>query len=65
MWALGGEFIRNLHSDSSLRKKPVELVLRQMIEYGEPLFYHGSEDQQRSFDSTCRKLRRFLTETAR
>src|ERR1035441_8116560 len=36
MWALGGEFIRDLHSDSSLRKKPVELVLRQMIEYGGP-----------------------------
>ena len=36
MWALGGEFIRDLHSDSSLRKKPVELVLHQMIEYGGP-----------------------------
>ena len=36
-----------------------------MIEYGGPLLYHGGEDQQRSFDSTCRKLRRFLTETAR
>ena len=65
MWALGGEFIRDLHSDSSLRKKPVELVLRQMIEYGGPLLYHGGEDQQRSFDSTCRKFRRFLSETAR
>ncbi len=59
MWALGGEFIRDLHSDSSLRKKPVELVLRQMIEYGGPLLYHGGEDQQRSFDSTCRKFHRF------
>ena len=29
MWALGGEFIRDLHSDSSLRKKPVEQVLLQ------------------------------------
>src|ERR1035437_5877040 len=64
-WALGGEFIRDLHSDSSLRKKPVELVLRQMIEYGGPLLYHGAEDQQRSFDSTCRKFRRFLRDTAR
>src|SRR3984893_1353396 len=65
MWALGGEFIRDLHSDSSLRKKPAELVLRQMIEYGGPLLYHGGEDQQRSFDSTCRKFRRFLSDTAR
>jgi len=65
MWALGGEFIRDLHSDSSLRKKPVEQILLQMIEYGGPLLYHGGEDQQRSFDSTCRKYRRFLSEPAR
>ena len=65
MWALGGEFIRDLHSDSSLRKKPVEQVLLQMIEDGGPLLYHGGEDQQSSFDSTCRKFRRFLSETAR
>jgi hypothetical protein len=65
MWALGGEFIRDLHSDSSLRKKPVEQILLQMIEYGGPLLYHGGEDQQRSFDSTCRKYRRFLSESAR
>ena len=65
MWALGGQFIRDLHSDSSLRKKPVEQILLEMIEYGGPLLYHGGEDQQRSFDSTCRKFRRFLTEPAR
>jgi hypothetical protein len=65
VWMLGGEFIRDLHNDSSLRKKPVERVLHQMIEYGGPLLYHGGKDQQRSFDSTCRKLRRFLNETAR
>ncbi len=29
MWALGGEFIRDLHSDSSLRKRPVAQLLRQ------------------------------------
>lgn len=60
VWALGGEFIRDLHNDPSLRKKPAHTVLSQMIEYGGPLLYHGGEDQQRSFDSTCRKLRRFL-----
>jgi len=65
MWALGGEFIRDLHSDASLRKKPVEQILRQMTEYGGPLLYHGGEDQQRSFDSTCRKYRRFLSEPIR
>jgi hypothetical protein len=64
MWALGGEFIRDLHYDPSLRKKPVEQVLLKMIEYGGPLLRHGGEDEQRSFDATCRKFRRFLSETA-
>ena len=65
MWTLGGEFIRDLHNDPSLRKKPVDRTLSGMIENGGPLLYHGGEDQQRSFDSTCRKFRRFLAETAR
>jgi hypothetical protein len=65
MWALGGEFIRDLNYDQSLRKRPVEQHLFEMIEDGGPLLYDGGEDQQRSFDSTCRKLRRFLTATAR
>ena len=30
-----------------------------------PLHYHGDEGQPESFDSTCRKLRRFLAKTAR
>jgi hypothetical protein len=64
MWALGGEFIRDLNYDPSLRKQPVEQHLLHMIESGGPLLYHGGEDQQRSFDSTCRKFRRFLTEKA-
>ena len=64
MWALGGEFIRDLNDDPPLRKRPVEQHLLKMIEYGGPLLYHGGEDQQRSFDSTCRKFRRFLTAAA-
>jgi hypothetical protein len=65
LWALGGEFIRDLHNNPSLRKKPVDRALLSMIEYGGPLLYYGGEDEQRSFDSTCRKLRRFLNQTAR
>jgi hypothetical protein len=64
MWALGGEFIRDLNDDPSLRKRPVEQHLFNMIEDGGPLLHHGGEDQQRSFDSTCRKFRRFLSTTA-
>ena len=65
MWVLGGEFIRDLNDNPATRKKPVERVLADMIEYGGPLLYHGGEDQQRSFDATCSKFRRFLTETPR
>ena len=65
MWALGGEFIRDLNYDQSLRKRPVEQHLLEMIEDGGPLLYDGGEDQQRSFDSTCRKFHGFLTKTAR
>jgi hypothetical protein len=36
-----------------------------MIEYGGLLLCHGGEDQQGLFESTCKKLRRFLVEAAR
>ena len=64
MWSLGGEFIRELNYDPPLRKKPVEQVLLKMLQYGGPMLYHGAEDEQRSFDATCRKFKRFLNQTA-
>jgi hypothetical protein len=64
LWLLGGEIIRDLHEDPSLRKVAVERLLRDVIdEDGGPLIHNGSEDEQRSFDSTCRKLHRFLTQS--
>ncbi len=43
-------------------KIPADRLLRQAIHAdGGPLLYHGSEAEQRSFDSTCRKLHRFLS----
>ena len=67
IWVLGGEIIRDLNQTPSLRKKPVESLLFDLVDDdGGPLLSHcDSEDQQKSFDSTCRKLRRFLTESAR
>ena len=61
-WALGGEIIRDLHQTPSLRKKTIEQILFDVIDDdGGPLIYGvSSEQQQRSFDSTCRKLQRFL-----
>ena len=65
LWALGGEIIRDLNETPSLRKKRIEQILHDVIDDdGGPLIYGvSSEQQQRSFDSTCRKFRRFLART--
>jgi hypothetical protein len=62
LWVLGGEIIRDLHEDPPLREHPIdELLLTVIDEQGGPLLYHRtSEQQQRSFDSTCRRFYRFL-----
>jgi hypothetical protein len=58
LWILGGEIIRDLNETPSLRRKNVNQVLLDAIDdEGGPLLHGGaSEEQQRSFDSTCRKL---------
>lgn len=66
LWVLGGEIIRDLNEDPSLRKVPAEHLIRNVIyEDGGPLIHNGSEDEQRSLDSTCRKFHRFLTQSTR
>jgi hypothetical protein len=61
LWVLGGEIIRHLHQTPGLRKVPVERLILDLIQDGGPLLYHNdSEEQQRSFESTCRKFQRFL-----
>ena len=63
LWILGGEVIRDLNEDPSLRKIPVEQLVRQVVgKDGGPLIHNGWEDEQRSFDATCRKFHRFLTQ---
>jgi len=66
LWMLGGEIIRDLHYDPSLRKKVAGRLLRDAVhEDGGPLVHNGSEEAQRSFDATCRKLHRFLAQPQR
>ena len=62
LWVLGGEIIRDLNENPSLRRKRIERILFDSIDdEGGPLIYGvSSEQQQRSFDSTCRKFHRFL-----
>ena len=63
---LGGEIIRDLNSTPSLRKVSADRLLCDVIHAdGGPLIHTGSEEEQRSFDSTCRKLYRFLTQSQR
>ena len=59
---MDGELIRDLHETPRLRKQSIaELVFAAVDEEGGPLIDHGaSEDQQRAFDATCRKLYRSL-----
>ena len=62
LWLLGGEIIRDLNDTPKLRNRALkELILAAVINDEGPLIHGGfSEQEQRSFDSTCKKLNRFL-----
>jgi hypothetical protein len=63
MWLLGGEIIRDVNEDPRRRKLAAEQLVRKVIyEDGGPLIHNGWEDEQNSFDSTCRKFYRFLAQ---
>ena len=66
LWLLGGEIIRNINDTPKLRKRPVGELIREAIANDEGPLIHGgfSEQEQRSFDSTCKKLNRFLAARA-
>ncbi|MGH8336005.1 MAG: hypothetical protein ACRETL_04105 [Gammaproteobacteria bacterium] len=61
--ALGGEIIRQINFHPELRKRPIKQLLTDVLNADDgPLIYtRCSEAEQLSFDSTCRKLHRFLT----
>jgi hypothetical protein len=66
LWVLGGEIIRKLNDTPSLRKVSIDDLVFDVVEDGGPLPYGcDSEEEGRSFESTCRKLRRFLEQQAR
>ena len=66
LWLLGGEIIRDINETPKLRKRPLrELVMQAIADDEGPLIHGGvSEQEQRSFDSTCKKLNRFLATQA-
>jgi len=61
MWMPGGEFIRDLNDDLPARAAGGTAPLQN--DHGGPLHYHDGEDQQQSFDFTCRTPR-FLIDKA-
>lgn len=62
LWILGGEIIRDLQEQPKLRTIPMRQLIDTLLETDGPLIYHCESEQQlqNSFESTCRKFRRFL-----
>ena len=65
LWLLGGELIRRRYDDAKLKKMSVGKAIAEIIEEeGGPLIWPRlTEAEQNSFDSTCRKLYKFLNAT--
>jgi hypothetical protein len=62
LFTLGGQIIRLLHDKPLLRRRGIVRVLGEAIDDdGGPIIYPPlTESEQRSFDSTCRLLHRFM-----
>jgi hypothetical protein len=62
LFTLGGQIIRILHEKPLLRRRGIVRVLGEAIDDdGGPIIYPPlTESEQRSFDSTCRLLHRFM-----
>jgi len=66
LWLLGGELIRCRYDDDELARQTISHAIGQLIDRGGgPLMWPRiSESEQTSLDATCRKLHRFLLESA-
>jgi hypothetical protein len=66
LWLLGGEIIVRMESRDDLRESSGKEILMIFVDpEGGPLSrHHQSEEEQRSFDSSCRKLYKFLVNEA-
>ena len=63
LWMLGGEIIRRCYDEPELRHQPAPMIVLRFIddECGPLIWPRISEQQQNTFDATCRKLYQFLT----
>jgi hypothetical protein len=66
LWALGGELIRCRYDDDDLAKQDVKDALQQLIDGDDgPLIWPRiTESEQASLNATCRKLNRFMRDSA-
>lgn len=66
IWLLGGEVIDRINWDETLRYKNADVVIRNMVDSeGGPYSKHlYTDSERRSFDSTCRKLHKYLEQHA-
>ena len=66
LWELGGELIRRRYDDDELARHNVADAIAQLIERdGGPLMWPRiTEAEQDSLDATCRKLDRFMRNSA-
>lgn len=61
-WVIGGEIIRDVVEQPQRRKLPPHHLLLASVALGQAPFVGGaSEEEQRTFDATARRLLRFLT----
>ena len=62
LWLLGGEIIESVNNDEDIRRLEPELLIHEFIDdQGGPYSSHiNTESEMRSFDSTCKKLYKFL-----
>lgn len=60
-WVIGGEIIRHINYYPEMAKTEPCTLLLDSIRAGEaPLVHDASEEEQRAFDATARKLLRFF-----
>ena len=66
LWTLGGELIRCRYDDDELAKRHIKDALQQLAQddSGPLMWPRITEAEQASLDATCRKLNRFLRESA-
>lgn len=64
LWVIGGEIIREVNYQSELCKESPQKLLCSAVADGEaPYVHNASESEQRSLDTTAKKLQTYLIST--